>query len=395
MLYTNAPSAPNHPSRSVARSFTITRQAAMSHMSCPRCRARYRVNDYPLGCPACARDGFPANLQIEYFAQSAQTVAEELPYVNALSLGEGNTPLRLSSFAAGLHAGPYFKLESENPTGSHKDRMAAIGITRACEKGAKLVVAASSGNAGVSIATYAGHAGIACEIAITRECSDHFRHRILATGAKLIECADSLSRWQYVEDAVQNPHVYALTNYALPAVGSPAIALEGYKAIAWEIFHQLGGSAPNFVFIPVARGDLLVGIARGFQSLLARGHITALPRLVAVEPFARLVKVMAGHDYRDTFIGSTQQFSTAGSTVTFQTVNALKLTNGLACVVDDTAAINAQEKLGNEGINTELCAAATLAAYDQYCAAGTIASHDTAVLVITGRDEASSTIRRI
>jgi threonine synthase len=356
----------------------------MSHMSCSRCHARYRVNDYPLGCPACARDGFPVNLQIEYFARSAHSVAEEVPYVNAISLGEGNTPLRLSSSAPRLH----FKLESENPTGSHKDRMAAIGITRAVEKGAKLVVAASSGNAGVSIATYAGHAGIACEIAITKECSDHFRQRIAATGAKLIECPDSLSRWQYLKEAVQDPHVYALTNYALPAVGSPAIAIEGYKAVAWEIFQQLGGSAPNFVFIPVARGDLLVGIARGFQSLLARGHITALPRLVAVEPFARLVHVMAGHDYRNTFSGSTQQFSTAGSTVTFQTVNALKLTNGLACVIDDAAAINAQQKLGNEGINTELCAAATLTAYDQLCAAGTIASHDTAVLVITGRDEA-------
>jgi threonine synthase len=380
MLNTNFPAAPNAPDRS----FAFTRQAAMSHMSCPRCNARYRVNDYPLGCPACVRDGFPANLQIEYFAQSAQTVAEELPYVNAISLGEGNTPLRLSSSTSGL----YFKLESENPTGSHKDRMAAMGITRAVEKGAKLVVAASSGNAGVSIATYAGHAGIACDIAITKDCSDHFRQRIAATGARLIECPDSLSRWQYLKDAVRDPHVYALTNYALPAVGSPAIAIEGYKAVAWEIFQQLGECAPNFVFVPVARGDLLVGIARGFQSLLARGHITALPRLVAVEPFARLVNVMAGHDYRDTFDGNTQQFSTAGSTVTFQTVNALKLTNGSASVIDDVTAIRAQEKLRAAGINTELCAAATLAAYDQFCAAGTIASHDTAVLVITGRDEA-------
>ena len=362
----------------------------MSHMSCSRCRARYRVNDYPLGCPACARDGSPANLQIEYFTQSAQSVAEEVPYVNALSLGEGNTPLRLSSSATGL----YFKLESENPTGSHKDRMAAIGITRAIEKGATRVVAASSGNAGVSIATYAGHAGIACEIAITKDCSDHFRQRIIATQAALIECADSLSRWQYLKDAVQNPHVYALTNYALPAVGSPAIAIEGYKAVAWEIFQQLGGSAPNFVFIPVARGDLLVGIARGFQSLRAHGHISALPRLVAVEPFARLANVMAGHDYRDTFSGSTEQFSTAGSTVTFQTVNALRLTNGMACVIGDAAAISAQQKLGVEGINTELCAAATLAAYHQYCTAGTIADHDTAVLIITGKDEAQTIIRR-
>ncbi len=400
MLYSNSladseipgSEVPNTP-RVPARSFAFRRQAAMSHMSCPRCQASYRVDDYPLGCPACVRDGHPVNLQIEYSAppaaQSAQTLAEELPYVNALSLGEGNTSLCASPFAPGLH----LKLESENPTGSHKDRMAAIGITRAIEKGATRVVAASSGNAGVSIATYAGHAGIACEIAVTKDCSEHFRQRITATGAKLIECADSLSRWKYLEDAVQDPHIYALTNYALPAVGSPAIAIEGYKAVAWEIFHQLGGCAPNFVFIPVARGDLLVGVARGFQSLLTRGYITVLPRLVAIEPFARLVNVIAGQDYRDTFSGSTQQFSIAGSTVTFQAVNALNLSNGLACVVDDAAAIRAQEKFGATGISTELSAAASLAAYDQYCAAGTIASCDTTVLVITARDDASTIIR--
>jgi threonine synthase len=352
----------------------------MSHLSCPRCATHFPIDDYPLGCYVCAQEGFPANLQIEYATPLAESYRTEMPYTSGLDLGEGDTPLLRSCLAARLH----LKLECENPTGSHKDRMAAIGIARAIERGAKRVVAASSGNAGIAIANYASAAGISCEIAITKDCSDYFRQRIIATGATLVECADSLSRWHHLEDAIRDKATYALTNYTLPAVGSPSIAIEGYKPIAWEIFEHLGRQAPNFIFVPVARGDLLVGIARGFQTLRNRNLIAELPRLIAVEPFARLSKVIAGGDYRDTFAGHTQQFSTAGSTVTFQTIQALEATNGLVRVIGDEAALNAQRQLADDGLDPELCAAATLAAYHQCCADGTITSTATTVLIITG-----------
>jgi threonine synthase len=373
----------------LARPLSFARQGAMSQMSCPRCRATYPVGDYPLGCATCAHEGFPVNLQIEYETTKLEDVFAEMPYANPVSLGEGETPLRTSSIASGLH----LKLESENPTGSHKDRMAAIGVTRALERGAKRIVAASSGNAGIAIATYARAAEIACEIAINRDCGDGFRQRMSKAGAKLIECPDSLSRWRYLDDAVRDTGTYALTNYALPAVGSPSIAIEGYKPVAWEIYRQFGGHAPNFVIVPVARGDLLIGIARGFQSMQKHGLIATVPRLIAVEPFPRLSAVLAGRDYRGTFAGKTQQFSIAGSTVTYQTLSAIESTHGLACVVDDAAAVRAQRQLLDEdGLGAELCAAATLAAHERYCETGVIGPADTVVLILTGRAEAQQAV---
>ncbi len=70
------------------------------------------------------------------------------------TLGKGDTPLVCLSRLAdelgldSLHA----KLESSNPTGSHKDRMNAQFVAPARHRGAPAVIAASSGNAGASLA---------------------------------------------------------------------------------------------------------------------------------------------------------------------------------------------------------------------------------------------------
>src|SRR5690606_1679317 len=81
----------------------------------------------------------------------------------AVSLGEGDTPLlpagRLGA-TLGL-PGLWFKLEGANPTGSYKDRIAAVGIARLRERGKTAWAATSSGNAGAAIAAYGARAGVA------------------------------------------------------------------------------------------------------------------------------------------------------------------------------------------------------------------------------------------
>src|SRR4051812_38061473 len=81
---------------------------------------------------------------------------------NQITLGEGNTPLIKSQRIAkelGLSS-LYFKLESTNPTGSYKDRIAALGISWALENNRTACIGTSSGNAGASVAAYAARAGI-------------------------------------------------------------------------------------------------------------------------------------------------------------------------------------------------------------------------------------------
>src|SRR5688572_21305523 len=78
--------------------------------------------------------------------------ASHLPLTDsnfAVSLGEGNTPLlRSGHLEQELGVGElYFKLEGSNPTGSYKDRIAAVGLSRLRELGKRAWAATSSGNA--------------------------------------------------------------------------------------------------------------------------------------------------------------------------------------------------------------------------------------------------------
>jgi threonine synthase len=114
--------------------------------------------------------------------------------------------------------------------------------------------------------------------------------------------------------------------------------------------------------VPAARGDLLWGIYRGLQEQVDEDRIGSLPRLVAVDPFARLSCVLAGDDYRANFAGSSPLVSINGPTVTDQSVAALEGSHGRAVAVDADQAIADQVRLALEGLYLELSSAASLSA---------------------------------
>lgn len=362
-------------------------------LACLRCDFTSTELDYPDGCPKCKRLNHAANLYCLYRDSGSSNPLIDLPYDAVVDLGQGNTPLveipeRLQGDRATQPA--YFKLESANPTGSHKDRMAAYGVAHAAATGKHEVIAASSGNAGVSVAAFAAAVGLPCEIAVTPACNAAYRAQMTQYGAVVTECADSLSRWSYIADRCQDPHVYSITNYALPAVGSPAIAIEGYKSIALELVATLQSDIDE-VFVPVARGDLLWGLYLGFKALFDQKYVSTLPRLIAVEPFPRLAKVLEGADYRSQFDGKTQQLSTSGSTVTLQALEAVLRSNGRVEVVGDEEALRIRDRLARAGFSFELCAAAACSAHARGRSASTDGQQAIVSVVIAtahGRNDA-------
>ena len=79
-----------------------------------------------------------------------------------LGLGEGDTPLVQDRALAGW-AGVrrlWLKREDLNPTGSHKDRGAVVQIKGCVERGQRVAVISSSGNAALAAATYGSRAGV-------------------------------------------------------------------------------------------------------------------------------------------------------------------------------------------------------------------------------------------
>ena len=91
-------------------------------------------------------------------------VNEETPVVTLL---EGNTPLIRAERLARKIGGDidlYLKYEGLNPTASFKDRGMTMAVSKAKERGAEVVVCASTGNTSASAAAYAARAGLKCVV---------------------------------------------------------------------------------------------------------------------------------------------------------------------------------------------------------------------------------------
>src|SRR3546814_1398071 len=84
-----------------------------------------------------------------------------------------------------------------------KDRMSCLAVTRALDVGATMIVAASSGNGGASLALYAAAAGLQCCIVTTSALSPVFRRAIIMTGAQIVTASDSLERWDHIANMVK------------------------------------------------------------------------------------------------------------------------------------------------------------------------------------------------
>ena len=80
----------------------------------------------------------------------------------------------------------HFKLESQMPTGSFKDRGTAVMLNHLLEVGVGPIHEDSSGNAGSSIATYAAAAGIPCRIYVPAAAPRGKIVQIAASGAEVV-----------------------------------------------------------------------------------------------------------------------------------------------------------------------------------------------------------------
>ena len=331
-------------------------------------------------CPRCA-----ATLDIRYTAAAlpvAETqpgiwrYAERLPLhdlTHAVSLGEGNTPLlRSAHIGADLGlAALYFKMESANPTGSYKDRIAAVGISRLVELGKTGWAATSSGNAGAAIAAYGARAGVKGYLFTVEKYAKAKVAQILTYGPQ----AWAVTRLGY--DPVVEKTTWANIRQLCAANGWQMLvtarafsphAMEGVKTIAYEVCQQLQGQGPDVVYVPVGGGGLLSASWKGFVEAKAAGWIDRLPRMVAVQAQGCDAVTQAWQAGRqvEPIPGCTSNISGIQLTAPPDgdlALQALHESNGWAVSVPDEATYAAQAELASrEGLFVEPAAAITLAA---------------------------------
>lgn len=203
-----------------------------------------------------------------------------------VTLGEGGTPL----VRLGLGPDVWAKDERVNPTGSFKDRMAALAVTWAREHGHTTVGVASSGNAAVATAAYAAAAGLRCVVLGTDGSwsSARVEPALRATRAEVRLVGSYRTRWTVLDRGVHDEGWFPVSNYLLPPVGSHPSGVRAYRTIAYEVAESFGWSVPDWLVLPVSRGDALCGIVAGFRDLVAAGLVQRVPRILAVVRFDSL-----------------------------------------------------------------------------------------------------------
>src|SRR5438067_712732 len=252
----------------------------MARFRCPACGTAYPA-DRPLWRCDC---GGPLDLEpgpglrrsdidaddASLWRYRAALVLEAPPRV---SLGEGWTPLVTRQWD-GFPV--RFKLESEMPTGSFKDRGTAVMLNHLLEVGVGPIHEDSSGNAGASIATYAAAAGIPCRIYVPADAPRGKLVQIAAAGADIRAITGSRQAVSEAALSAAGESFYASHNWH-------PYFIEGTKTLAFELWEQLGFCVPDNILVPTGYGSNILGLERGFDELERSGEITARPRLFAVQ----------------------------------------------------------------------------------------------------------------
>ena len=298
----------------------------------------------------------------------------------SVSLGEGWTPLVRRRWQG---AEILFKLESQMPTGSFKDRGTAVMLNHLIEAGVGAIHEDSSGNAGASLAAYAAAAGIPCRIYVPDTAPRAKLVQIAAAGAEL--CAVPGTR-------------QAVTEAALAAAGNSFYAshnwqpffIEGTKTLALELWEQLGFRAPDNILVPTGYGSNILGLERGFDELTRAGEIAALPRLFAVQAANCAALAAAWTAGAEGFVPFTAAPTIADGIATLRPVRtaavlqALRDSHGAVAAVAEAEIAPALIALGRLGFFVEPTAATAAAALTKLLNDGTIAAHETTVVVLTG-----------
>jgi threonine synthase len=209
--------------------------------------------------------------------------------VEPVTLGEGGTPLIRTSIDVGCRT--WWKDETRNPSGSHKDRALSVSLTMARADGVRDVVVASAGSTALAAATYAARAAIGCTIVVGADAANERLVPMLALGARVLRLTEGS-----VDDALdlvaEIGREAGLRDVSTRRSGDPW-GTEGPKTIAHEIGRDLG--APDWVIVPIGGGGTVAAVWRGFEELRSMGIIDRTPRLLGLQPdtYPTLVTALA------------------------------------------------------------------------------------------------------
>ena len=370
--------------------------------NCPRCNSQWREAEYDY-------DTLSRTLPLQLPGRSFDMwrYRELLPVRNpnaSLSLGEGGSPL-IQAVNLGMMLGTpklFIKDERQGPTGSFKDRQAAVTIAALKEAGITEMVAASTGNVAISYSAYASRAGIKLWAFVTSLVPAVKMREIALYGSQVVKVTGSY------DQAKQIASEFARQRNLYQDLGTRTItSIESMKTIAFEIAEQLTAvqgpvipngkeraiwRTPDWYVQAISGGMGPLGVFKGFHELRQMGLVDQIPSIAAIQADGCAPMVDSFKQGLETAIPVTSPKTHIETLATGDPGRAYTIlrehilnTKGTFESVTDEEAFRAMHALAKmEGISVEPAAGVAFAGLFKLIRSGIIKSTDTIVVNCTG-----------
>jgi threonine synthase len=401
VFFTDSPVAAWGPTRAFAIKKSAMAENLLNRFVCIRCGATHAPKPAMGTCADCG-----GNLDARYdYAAAARSLspvrirenrdpgpwryAPLLPTglgCSPLALPVGNTPLfpaRRLAARLGLD-NLWIKNDSLNPSGSFKDRASLMVLAHCLEHGIGRVSAASTGNAGTSMACLAAAAGLATVIFVPATAPPAKIAQLMIYGARVFPVRGDYRQAFELCDAVSRR-----LGWYNRSTGINPYTREGKKTVAFEIWEQRGFTVPDAVVVSVGDGNIISGIHKGFADLHRAGLTHTVPRIIGVqsERSAAIARAFHGDGTIRPVTADTvaDSISAAVPSDGEAALAAVHQSGGTFVTVPDPDILKSVRTLAEtEGVFAEPSGAAGVAGLEKLLSEGMLTGSETVALVVTG-----------
>jgi threonine synthase len=378
------------------------------HYVCVDCGAEYPGEKVIYLCPACQKGNLPGQppkgvlktiynyrqIREWYPADELFQQLQDEKFLPLLpirgkdswpNLRIGDTPLYRNDGVIQGNEGfeIYLKDDSQNPTFSLKDRASALVSAWALENNITTLIAASTGNAGSSLAGICAAQHQKSIILVPARAPSAKLIQIMMYGASIIPVEGTYD--DAFDLSVEASRTFGF--YNRNTAYNP-LTIEGKKTVSFEIFSQLEFQVPDRVFVPAGDGVILSGVYKGFEELLLLGITDRMPVIIAVQSAGspNLVNNLDKPDFRITKSATiADSISVDVPKNFFMSAGFLKKYKGESVLVTDEVILQASLQLsGLAGIFPEPAAAAAFAGLLNFARSGKITPGSKNVVLLTG-----------
>ncbi len=353
-------------------------------------------------CDVCGSDWMQAHYDYASFKREILGGLPERPlnlwrYRDVLPVDEpdsrnvisaGGTPLlRSRRYAESVeHAHLYIKDERYGPTGSFKDRQAALSVAAMLEAGIRECVIASTGNAAVAYAAACARAGIKLWVFMTSLVPQEKLREAALFGAEVVKVSGNYDQTKQIAAD------FARRRGLLLDRGAKSLAArESMKTIAYEIVEQLGWRAPDWYIQSVSGGLGPLGAYQGFREMLDMGLINRIPKIAVIQaegcsPMVQAFK--AGRETATPVLPETRiailSTGDPGQTYTYLWRVLQKYGGAMESVSDADAFASMRALAKAEGLAVEPATAVGFAGLEKLIRQGQIGGQELVVVNCTG-----------